>query len=225
MITKEVEMKIRNKIPFLGNKNKTEKQYFHSLVANEKGFVLVVSFILLIVITIMGALALSTATTEVMIAGNQRMEEINQESADGGREITMPVINDTVYYDRINTVKYPIIADIKLNNELQINDSDEDGIENMTSTVHEDRTDAIEHPDIRFSIPSGQPVTIVSVDVDYLFATHGSGSAIEFASGTEGMGKGMSGGSLVYYKANAFSQNIAGAETEVGSLYRYVVRY
>ena len=74
-------------------------------------------------------------------------------------------------------------------------------------------------------MPKDDPKLTVTVDVDYLFSSHAAGSAIEFASGTEGMGKGMSGGSLIFYKTNSFSQLAASQEQGIGTLYRYVVKY
>ena len=218
------------------NKNVVNKDlvkhnhHFKNISGNEEGFVLVVSLVLLLVITLMGILALSSSTTEVMIAGNQRIVEINEISADGGKDLSKPIINDVVYYDRVDTNKFTqdkIVIDNELNNELQLNDSDDDGIENVTSNDPENSSDALMNPDINFRIPSNDPnprVT-VSIDVDYLFSAHAAGSAIEFGSGTEGMGKGMSGGSLVYYKANSFSRWASSSERAVGTLYRYVVKY
>lgn len=206
-----------------------EKNLYHQ-ASDERGFVLVVSLILLLVITIMGILALSTSTTEVMVAGNQRMAEVNEASAEGGRELVEPVLKYIIDHDakiRDFTIiknRFPIIADPNLHNEVVLNDSDENGEENLVSLNHDCPADAIKNPDLFIEVPKDKPTSTVTVDIDYLFAAHSAGSAIEFASGTEGMGKGMSGGSLIYYKANTFSQNPAGTLKEIGSLFRYVVK-
>lgn len=61
---------------------------------NEEGFVLVVALLALLVVTIIGVLALSTATTEVMIAGNARLREMNLSTADAGISLAGPVMRN-----------------------------------------------------------------------------------------------------------------------------------
>lgn len=59
---------------------------------NEKGFVLVVALLALLIVTVLAVLALSTSTTEVMIAGNSRIREINLATADSAVALTEPVL-------------------------------------------------------------------------------------------------------------------------------------
>lgn len=63
-------------------------------IKNEKGYVLIVTLLALLAVTIIGVLALSTSTTEVTIAGNARLREINISSADAGVAVSEPVMRN-----------------------------------------------------------------------------------------------------------------------------------
>lgn len=56
----------------------------HSPVANEKGFVLIFSMVMLIVITLLGVWALNTSTTEVLVASNEQEFEKSFQISEGG---------------------------------------------------------------------------------------------------------------------------------------------
>lgn len=196
---------------------------------DEKGFVLVVSLILLLVITLVGVLALSTSTTEVMIAGNQRIVEMNHVSADGGKSILRPIIEEFIYAEPADMTKFPIIKgkfeiDPSLQNELKQNDSDFDGIPNPPSPNHDDETDAHNNPDILIALPAHDPQNTVRIDIDNLYTAGNPGTAMMFGTGTKGHGRSMAkGGTYVVYKVNSFSKgNATGTGAEVGTLYRYL---
>ena len=75
------------------------------ILRNEQGYVLVVALLALFVTTVIGVLALSTSTTEVMVAGNTRLREISLSAADAGIEIADPVMRNP------DATKYPFIVD------------------------------------------------------------------------------------------------------------------
>ncbi len=60
----------------------------------EGGFVLVISLLALLALTAVGILAISTSTTEVMVAGNTRLMEIGLANADSAIELTEPILRD-----------------------------------------------------------------------------------------------------------------------------------
>lgn len=66
----------------------------HASLKNEQGFVLVMALLALLVVTVLGVLALSTSTTEVMISGNSRLREINLSTADAVIALTDPVMRN-----------------------------------------------------------------------------------------------------------------------------------
>lgn len=83
----------------------------HYTAKDEQGFALVVALLALLVITVIGVLALSTSITEVMVAGNTRLREINFSSADAGISTSEPVMRNP------STSSYAFI-DLNLRNEI-----------------------------------------------------------------------------------------------------------
>ncbi len=62
----------------------------------------------------------------------------------------------------------------------------------------------------------------VNVDIDKMYAKWMDGSAIEFASGYEGVGKSGSSGFYAFYRINATSVDLNNSTSQVGTSYRYV---
>jgi Tfp pilus assembly protein PilX len=171
---------------------------------NEQGFVLVVALLALLVVTVLGVLALSTSTTEVMIAGNTRLREINFSGAESGLEISDPAIRYIVYNQALGSYA-GIVLDPNLTTELRSGPSfDSDTCKN--------------NPDLQLTLGT----MTVSVDIDRVFAAPCEGAAIEFASGYEGAGTGGSGGTCAYYRVNSMSTEAVGSENVVGGVYKYV---
>lgn len=97
-----------------------------SAVKNEGGFVLVVALLALLVVTVLGVLALSTSTTEVMVAGNQRLREINFSTADAGLSLSEPIMrnpDNTIYTfitdPQIQNLRNEIYCQSQLNSDAQ----------------------------------------------------------------------------------------------------------
>jgi len=191
----------------------------HCTVNDEQGFVLVVALLALLVVTVLGVLALSTSTTEVMVAGNARLQEINFSGAESGLDVTDPAIRCVVYNQPTTAAECqsrcpnyaPMINDcITLASELRIGPAfDPDTC--MTNT------------DLQLLNFGGN--MNVTVDIDRMAAGPAAGSSIEFASGYEGIGMGGgSGGIEVYYRVNSVGRDTAnlGSETILGGVYRYV---
>ena len=151
-----------------------------------------------------------------MIAGNQRLSEINFSNADGGVSVSSPILRDTAFNGAVGA-SYTglVVAGSNFLNEVTgVLPRDPDCAVLSTTCL-------AAAPDIQY--PTG--ATTISVDVDYLYTTYTTGSAIEFASGYEGFGKGMgSGGAEIYYAINSLSTGDAGSEAGVYALYRYVTK-
>jgi len=178
-------------------------------VQNEQGFVLVVALLALLVVTVIGVLALSTSTTEVMIAGNARLREINFSGAESGLEITDPAIRHIVFNQALGNYD-EIVNDPNLVTELRIGPAyDSDSVDPNSPNFN---------PDLQLSIGA----MTVRVDIDRMSAGPVEGSAIEFASGYEGIGMGSGGGIQIYYRVNSMSREAVGSESVVGGVYRYV---
>jgi len=59
---------------------------------NENGFVLVISLIMLVILTLMGTFALNTTTSELQISGNDRVAKDAFYHADGGTEAAIELV-------------------------------------------------------------------------------------------------------------------------------------
>jgi len=173
---------------------------------NEQGFVLVVALLALLVVTVLGILALSTSTTNVMITGNQRLREINLSGAESGLEITDPAIRYIIYNQQITNYS-SIVNDPNLVTELR-------------TGPNFDPDTPSSSPDIQLTNYGG--IMTVSVDIDRMFSGPCAGSAIEFASGYEGIGMGGGGGICTYYRVNSVSRGDIGSENVIGGVYRYI---
>ncbi len=187
----------------------------YRIAKNEKGVALIVGTLLLLVATAVGVIALSTSNTNVMISGNQRLSEVNFAAADSGVSVSIPVIKTAISERDIKNSDYPNIT---------VDDSDSDPANDIPDFVDElvgtpvNADTASKTPDLSFLLND----TTVNVDVDYLYRGYAKGSAIEFASGYEGIGKGAGGkGSVeVYYAINSLGIGNVGSETEVCAIYR-----
>lgn len=189
---------------------------FVPVLHNEEGMVLIVSMALMLVITVMGVLALSTSTTDVMVAGNQRLREINMANSEGGKQVSKPIIEDFANDGILNNAALGIVVqDPNLGNEIEIGDSDLNGLPNKVSDNPLSTVDATNNPDIQFAL---QDVT-VTVDIDLLGRKRARGGGIEFAAGAEGLGNKTV---VRYYKVNSISRGQVGSEAVVGALYRNV---
>jgi len=214
----EVNMKVNSKLKTQNSKLRKFKicNLQFAIYNCQEGMVLIVSLLLLLVATVVGITALSTSTTKVMIAGNQRLSEINFSYADSGVSVSAPILKDTAFNSAVGASYTGLVV------------AGSNFLSEVTGILPRDADCAVlsttcgtAAPDIQYTIGT----TMVSVDVDYLYTTYTTGSAIEFAAGYEGLGKGAgSGGSQSNYSINSYGVESAtlGSVTGIGALYRYV---
>lgn len=174
----------------------------------ENGYILITVLLLLLVLTILGIAAMNNSSVENILSGNIRLRESNLTKADAGMEISTALIQRTVreqdtrgFANLINPV-FAATDNSYLPTELR-------------STAFDTDTQ-----DIQFAV-NNQNVT---VDIDKMYTKWMGGSAIEFASGYEGAGKGAGSGFYSYYRVNATGAGLAGSSAQVGAIYRYVPR-
>ncbi|MEC4686508.1 MAG: PilX N-terminal domain-containing pilus assembly protein [Nitrospirota bacterium] len=156
------------------------------------GFILIISLLSLLALTAIGILAISTSTTEVMIAGNTRLREIGLSAADSGIELTEPILRNT------DNLEFTDIPQAELSDRMQ----DLRAERNCVSQLNPDTEN--------FPVSIGGNNN-VSVDVDYVSAGDpGPGYALE------------EGGPPIVrknYIINATSRGASGSETRVGAVY------
>ena len=189
-----------------------------AIIGSEKGFILILSLLLLLVATVLGVTALSTSTTNVMMSGNQRLSELNFAAADGGVSVSVPIINNTAFFGDVSSL-YSSGSDPLVSNPVDFRD------EILGATI-------VDCPNLSAGCPAPAPDidfplldTNTYVDVDYLYAILNEGSSPEMVSGFDGLGKGSAaGGVSIYYEVTSVGQGLVGSETAVDAIYRYVTQ-
>ena len=184
----------------------------HGVLGSEDGMILIVSLLLLLVATVVGITALSTSTTNIMIAGNQRLSDINFTCADSGVSVSVPIVDNTAFYRSVSSIYTSLVSNTT------------DLVNEISGSSPMDTDAAETSPDITFGMGAGASAVTDFVDVDYLYYAPTAGCALEFASGYEGVGKGASGCGEVYYRIASVCQGQASSEAAVCSMYRYVIR-
>jgi Tfp pilus assembly protein PilX len=146
---------------------------------HEKGFVLVTALLALVVVTIIAVLALSTSTTQVMVAGNERLREINLAAADAGVSLSEPVMRNP---DRIKYTFLTSAQEQNLRNEIycksQMNSDDENFLINLgesTISIDIDFINAAE-PGAGYALDEGGPPIVMKDYVINSRSTAGLGS-------------------------------------------------
>lgn len=80
----------------------------HSKLKDEGGFVLVVSMVMLVVLSLFGTFALNTTTFELQIAGNDKVFKDTFYKAESGDNLGVEVLEQNIYcadgFDRTNTI-------------------------------------------------------------------------------------------------------------------------
>ncbi len=203
--------------PEVNMKSKMKNTRYGLLMGSEKGFVLVMSLLLLLTATVVGITALSTSTTNVMMAGNQRLSELNFSAADSGVPVSSPIVNKIAFSKRVSSIYTtgtdPLIKnpDAFLNEILHGEGTADCPVFSASCSVPA--------PDIDFAFSDVNTY----IDIDYMYAASNPGGPIEFASGYDGLGHGAGAGGVgIYYEVTSVGQGLVGSETVVDGIYRYV---
>ncbi|NOZ24890.1 MAG: hypothetical protein GXO94_02205 [Nitrospirae bacterium] len=157
----------------------------------EDGFILVIALLSLLALTAIGILAISTSTTEVMIAGNTRLREVGLSSADSGIELSEPILRNT------DNLRFADIPQTELSARMEALQAERNCVSQLDNDTE------------NFPVNVGN--SAVSVDIDYVNAGDpGPGYALE-----EG------GPPIVKknYIINATSSGASGSEVTVGAVY------
>ncbi len=171
----------------------------------ENGYILITVLLMLLVLTVIGLAAIGTSTVENLIAGNTRLKEGNREPADGCNVISTRIIDRAVM--NMDTFGFSnLVTDGGLATELRSGDFHPDGF-----------------TDVRCK---NSLLQLVDVDIDKMYRKRIEGSAVEFASGYEGMGKGGANSNYFYYRINSRGNSMMNAvlnsSATVGTVYRYM---
>jgi hypothetical protein len=181
----------------------------------QRGAILLVTMMILLVLTVMGIAAISTTTSELQISGNAKIQNMVFYGADGGGRTYGPILKAALYEDTVDPAKDPIfgpVADPNLLNELM-------GL-SMTPPNDGISDSPTNHPDI--GLAAGN--VTVGVDIDRIDEHQLAGGASEFAGGYEGIGASASSGGIGIYYAMDSSGQIFPSKSQISHVYIYHVQ-
>ena len=189
---------------------------FYCRMNNEKGSLMVIAIIILMLLTLIGIAITTTASLEMQIASNDRLHKMAFYAADGGIDIGAELLEQnlgcsggftaTIGTDQRN-VGSVRVADLTL-----WENTDTDAI--LPS-------DASRHFYFPQNYSGSQPHTNLTVGGNTKFS---SGNAIQMVSGYEGKGKGAgAGGAYIIYDMHSQHLGIAGSQSVIRVQWRHVI--
>jgi hypothetical protein len=160
---------------------------------SENGFVLVLALFMLSICSIMGIAALLTSTTEIDIAGNEKIHKETLYQAEAGYLVGAEVLKEQEAYGAWeDNEKFADLSDYSVitikHGEFLFEGREDYPVGSGTWNKDKQRDTVEQAPDIEIRI-KGQ--FNIDVDVDKIAARHLSGGGVEFAAGSEGMGVSM----------------------------------
>lgn len=181
-------------------------KYYFMKTSDEEGYILVVTLLIMLVLTIIGIAANRNTTIELQIAGNDRTQKETFYSADGGTELAQELLEQNIACLSFSSVN---VNGFNADNAYKITvDNDSLGFWRAFAPVspptESDRTFYFpeysgDEPHTNFKLGGSTKLT--------------TGAAIQMAAGYEGRGKGIGtgGASLVY---DIFSNRIGKNNSE-----------
>lgn len=152
-------------------------------INNERGAILITILLLMAIVTLIGIIAINTATVDIQISGQTKRSSMAFGGAEAGVDLAIPVIENALANGALPpglTYGPDLLAEIQ-----------------SDPTVSDPAFDT----DITVSNLNG---VAVNVDIDRLYVYVIPGSSLEFASGYEGIGAGAAGGGVgVLYRIDA----------------------
>lgn len=167
------------------------------IIKNENGAILITMLLLMVIVTLIGVIAINTATVDIQISGNLKRVSKAMQGAEAGIDLSIPIIESTLDAGQLTTSRFPISTVFTINGyntDITIIGS------SPTNLMNEIQNDQVNPEFSTFfsdiSIPNiGQGVA-VNVDVDRLYSYALPGGSLEFAAGYEGIGAGAAGGGV-----------------------------
>ncbi|MFP3983067.1 MAG: pilus assembly PilX N-terminal domain-containing protein [Desulfurivibrionaceae bacterium] len=184
----------------------------NNITDNEKGFVLVASLMILLILIIIGVSATTNTTIELQIAGNDKAAKKTFYKADGGTELAAEALEHNIACTGFNSTRvHGLYIETPGLNFWQ-----NDNTVTTKEPVAGDR-------DICFPGDScddvNKEVTSISLGGE---SKHGRGAAIQQHAGYEGKGKGAGGsGSYMLYDIYSRYQDSTGSDATVRLQWRH----
>jgi len=174
---------------------------------NERGFVLIASLLMLVVLMIIGIAATNTTTIELQISGNDKSAQMAFYGADAGNELAKELIEQTIevrgWQDETGDEK--VIGTVTIiNKDFWLNtDADSPTTDNRD-----------------VELPFDRGTTRLRIGGEGGLA---AGGAIQMAAGYEGAGKGAAGGgSWILYNVRSRHEGVNNSQQQIRGQWRHV---
>lgn len=195
-----------------------------SVLSNERGAVLVIALLMLVVLTMIGISASTTSTFELEFSGNDKLSKMAFYQADGGTEAGSELIEQNIEERDWTATALTARGNIGI---ICI----EDGMGNCINRDHYLNLDlgaTIPSDTNRHAvIPAGHVANDPSPHTNMLMGGNSvlsNGSAMLLASGYEGMGKGAGGGGVwIMYDVRAQHEGVRNSSSRVNLQWRHVM--
>ncbi len=164
---------------------------------NEKGTILITMILLMVIVTLIGVIAINTATVDIQISGNLKRVSTAFEGAEAGVDLSIPIIENTIAGGALTTSSSGVSYTIGTLANLDDGSANDKDTTLLESEILTDQS-ATELSDFNADITIadiGQGIA-VSMDIDRLYSYALPGGSLEFASGYEGVGAGAGGGGV-----------------------------
>lgn len=184
---------------------------------NESGFVLIGALLILLLLVVIGISATTNTSLELQIAGNDRTHRETFYQADGGTELAVRLVEESLGtpggFTQVNSDNVLIVPTNPINSVL-IEDttlSENDDTSRDENDVSDASRDLAYFPDgYNPATPNALPHTNIIADG---LTTVATGSGLQMVSGYEGKGKGTAGGGAkINY--DIYSQHLGKSNSE-----------
>lgn len=195
----------------------------YSPAANERGAVLILALLVMMVLAVFSTVAIMSATQGLKISGKYKIQQQATYASDGGADYGAGLIARVLGNDK----KVTGLADAS-SSYVTINstDTDGDGITDLEAEIaglNGDKTTP--NPDTANSASPNATVTIMGdtakIDIDFMERKRMAGSSSEFGSRYEGIGAGSAGGIALTYQIDTYSK-VNDSEVTVRAIYKCV---
>ncbi|MDF1592334.1 MAG: pilus assembly PilX N-terminal domain-containing protein [Desulfobacterales bacterium] len=197
------------------------KALFYCRINNEKGSLMVIAIVILMLLTLIGIAITTTASLEMQIASNDRLHKMAFYQADGGIDIGAELLEQNL--GCTNGFSDTLGGDQRNVGSVRVTDLNLSANTDTDATVPVDPTQGTTNRHFYFpeNYSGSQPHTNLTVGGNTKFST---GNAIQMVSGYEGKGKGAgAGGAYIMYSMTSQHMGIAGSQSVIQVQWRHVI--
>ncbi|MFH1137855.1 MAG: pilus assembly PilX N-terminal domain-containing protein [Pseudomonadota bacterium] len=187
-----------------------------------RGMVLVAALLLMAIMSIIGATAITTSRIDIKISHNTKVSRQAFYFSDGGVEMSPKVIRKLIDEGQVLPLTNVTMDSPGVFNEIMgfLPGGEFDDDDKWTNgEMKYPYTSSDPTPDI---IHARGTETMI-IDIDRSGKSFAAGSGAEFAAGSEGAGSGSAGGVFIFYTIDSLAAAANNARSYIDVYYRYVV--